>query len=182
MFLVRFIKWAFLAIIQTVSRLLSTYVYLFPFLEVYIHLSPYLMSQKLLTPFLEEWALDVREDQFINILLYGLSIYASRKVRIPYLLRFHSMQALFIILIIGSVDPIAYFMSNMPGDIMGEDGIGFPIYNIFCFGILWLIIYCAYFAFIGKVTKLPVFTLVVNSAIQPNLQDKGGNKNEDKDE
>jgi|Transcript_26064 uncharacterized membrane protein len=156
-------------LIKTFTILLSVYVYWFPFLETYLLICPFLRCQRLITYFIEDSAFAQRGDVLLHLTIFGLTFIGIGIRRIPYLLRFHALQALMLSMVISLVDTAAYLFTVA---LTAEDSIGYPIFNMFCFIIIALIVYCAIFALVGKITRIPLLTM----AVQINLHDDEGNE------
>lgn len=144
-------------LLKILSIIVSVAIYAFPFLEIYCFFNPFLRSVGIHIPMLEESAYFLRENPWLNFMIFTLIIILtqSRKLNINYFVRYNMMQSLILIFMGSLIDTCGYLF---PYFITAEGSIGYPIFNTCCFGVLLLTLYCAIFALRGKIPNIPLLT------------------------
>jgi hypothetical protein len=146
---------------KSLIKVITLYISWSSFLLSYHFISFYLRYLGLITISVENSAMSLRENPFVEIFMVGFIIFVARNKRIPYLFRFHTAQNILIILTLRFIDTVAYFLPAS----LTVGNFFFHIYS--CLGILLMsiIVYSAFCILKGKVTDFSFLTSAVKSFI-----------------
>lgn len=150
---------------KTLDRLVSVASYVLPFLELYLFFNPFLRSYRISPRWLEEAAILLRENSWVNYLVFAIVItmISFKRLKISYFSRYNLMQSVIILFAASFLDTADYLF---PYVVRGQGSIIAPFFSFLCFGCLLLIIYCVIFAILGKIPEIPVLSEAVRIQIE----------------
>jgi hypothetical protein len=145
-------------LVKLFIRLLSVFVYIFPFLEAYIYVSQFLLNQGYYNSALTGLGLDLRYSNNVSIAVFATTLFLIKRKWVPYLYKYHSMVSLLLSMIISLFDLASY---NFPSFVLAQGSVIFTICHTFIFLLIALMMYCVLFALSGKRPKIPFITPAV---------------------
>lgn len=146
-----------LIFLKICDRVLGITIYLIPFLELYGFFNIFLRSYDLSPPIIEQAALFLRINNWLNFVIFTLIIFLtqSRRVNLSYFTRFNLLQALVLIFVSSFMDSFGYLFPLL---ILAKGTVGYLLFNSLSFIFILVTIYCMIYAIRGKSANIPLLT------------------------